>query len=184
MLDMDSGYNEDTPISMLLGDDIYTSEVQRLEGLGEPVTAASIAAATAALATIAGLIKKIGDIFPKGDKKNEEGMDEGSPTEPIQVDDSVTASANTEMVSMLPPGKSLPDKTTGTNTTENFWDKNKTWLKPTAIGVGVLAAALIVSKMMKDKKQGSSSVAGVDGVKKRKKRKGGGGNRKTPIAFM
>jgi hypothetical protein len=184
ILDMDNGYNEDTPISTLLGDDIYTSEVQGLEGLGEPVTAASIAAATAALATIAGLIKKIGDIFPKGDKKNEEGMDEGSPTEPILVDDSVTASANTEMVSMLPPGKSLPDKTTGTNTTENFWDKNKTWLKPTAIGVGVLAAALIVSKMMKDKKQESSSVAGVDGVKKRKKRKGGGGNKKTPIAFM
>jgi len=64
--------NEYSPLSTLLGHNIYYSEnVQGLEGLGqlgEPVSAAAITAATAAMATIAGLIKSIGSIFPKKEK--------------------------------------------------------------------------------------------------------------------
>jgi len=54
-----------TSLSQLLGPEIYYSEngYQSLGELGEPVTLAVVAAASGAIATIAGLIKKIGDIF-------------------------------------------------------------------------------------------------------------------------
>jgi hypothetical protein len=54
-----------TPIRELLGDELFYSEnsVGALGELGEPVTLASIAAASGVLATIAASIKKIGDLF-------------------------------------------------------------------------------------------------------------------------
>lgn len=73
------GLNEDMPLNQLLGHEIYYSEnVQGLEGLdgfeglegfGEDAdlgaaTAASVAAASTVLTTIAGLIKSIGSLFP------------------------------------------------------------------------------------------------------------------------
>jgi hypothetical protein len=61
------GMDENTPLSGLLGD-IYHDEMSDMKGLGElgePVTAATIAAASGILGTIAALIKKIGSIFPK-----------------------------------------------------------------------------------------------------------------------
>jgi hypothetical protein len=187
IIQMDDNHSEATRLSELLGDEVYTSEMQGLEGLGEPVTAASIAAATGALATIAGLIKKIGDIFPKGNKKNEEGTEEGSPTEKVDVDDSGNDSGSATMVSALTPakGKALPDAADNPGT-ESFWDKNKTWLQPTAIGVGVLTAAFLIFKMIPKKTdtQKQPAIAGIDGIKKRKKRKGNNGNKKTPIALM
>jgi hypothetical protein len=61
------GMDENTPLSGLLGD-IYHDEMSDMKGLGElgePVTAATVAAASGILGTIAALIKKIGSIFPK-----------------------------------------------------------------------------------------------------------------------
>jgi hypothetical protein len=61
------GMDENTPLSGLLGD-MYHDEMSDMKGLGElgePVTAATIAAASGILGTIAALIKKIGSIFPK-----------------------------------------------------------------------------------------------------------------------
>jgi hypothetical protein len=185
---MDDMQNESTPLSELLGDEIYTSEMQGLEGLGEPVTAASIAAATGAVATIAGLIKKIGDLFPKGHKNNEEGKEEGSPTEKVDVDDSGATNPDTNFQSALVKSPSATDQTADKTTDSNegnFWDKNKTWLKPTAIGVGILAAAYIAFKMIPKKanEHGQPAVSGMEGVKKKRRNKGGG-NKKVPIALM
>jgi hypothetical protein len=182
IIGMDDNHNESTPLSELLGDDIYSSEMQGLEGLGEPVTAASIAAATGALATIAGLIKKIGDLFPKGDKKNEEGKEEGSPTEKVEVDDSGATNPDNSFQSALVKSPSPSDKP-GDPAGENFWDKNKTWLKPTAIGVGILATAYLVSRMIPKKANTPQqpAVSGIEGVKKKRKDKG---DKKTPIALM
>ncbi|HYG53122.1 MAG TPA: hypothetical protein VD905_19620 [Flavobacteriales bacterium] len=58
-----------SPLSEVLGPEIYHEEyasVQGLGELGEVATATSMAAATGAIATIAALIKQIGNLFPKG----------------------------------------------------------------------------------------------------------------------
>lgn len=64
-----NGLHEDLPISQLLGASMYTSEgmheINGLGELGEPATAATIAAATTVLTTIVALIKKVGSIIPK-----------------------------------------------------------------------------------------------------------------------
>jgi hypothetical protein len=67
--------NEDTPISQLLGREIFYSEnvdgMNGFEGfgeLGEPITGAAIAAATAVVAAIAKNLKSIGDLFTKKNK--------------------------------------------------------------------------------------------------------------------
>ncbi len=54
-----------TPLPELLGPDIFYAEnsIGTLGELGEPVTAATITAASGVIAAIAGVIKKIGDIF-------------------------------------------------------------------------------------------------------------------------
>lgn len=62
------GLNEDMPLSQLLGRDMYSSEMEGVHGLGElgePATAATIAAATTVLTTIAALIKSVGSLVPK-----------------------------------------------------------------------------------------------------------------------
>lgn len=79
--------DEEMPLEQLLGSELYQDEsVSVLEGtgaLGEAVTAASITAASGAIAAIAALLKSIGNIFPKGHKQEkayEEG-EEGNPAE-------------------------------------------------------------------------------------------------------
>jgi len=65
--------SEYTPLQELLGD-MYDDE---LSGLGEPATGAAIATASAIIASIAGIIKSIGNIFPK----NQEGTQDFENTE-------------------------------------------------------------------------------------------------------
>jgi len=65
------------------------------------------------------------------------------------------------------PDNSGPEK-------ENFWDKNKKWLKPVAIGVGGLAIVAIGYKMLKTDKalnKSSPSLSGLSGVPYKKKKK-------------
>lgn len=56
----------------ILGDDIYYGELngfEGLHGLGEPITtSAAIAAASGSMGIVAGLLKKIGNLFKKGTK--------------------------------------------------------------------------------------------------------------------
>lgn len=72
-----------TPLSQLLGPDIYYDEnVRGMEGfegfgeLGEPATGAAIAAASGAVAAIAKILKSIGNIFG-GNQKGSEDFSEG-----------------------------------------------------------------------------------------------------------
>ncbi len=67
--------NENTPLSQLLGQEVFYSEnvdgMNGFEGfgeLGEPITGAAIAAATAVVAAIAKNLKSIGDLFSKKNK--------------------------------------------------------------------------------------------------------------------
>ena len=56
---------------------------------------------------------------------------------------------------------------------ETFWDKNKKWIKPVAIGVGGLTLIAIGFKMLKGKQQNKSSPKShsLSGVPRKKKKK-------------
>jgi hypothetical protein len=75
----------------VIGAELYDKENTNLSGLGEPITAASIAAATAALATLSQLLKQIGPV--KDGEDNTENPDASgdsvSPDEtaPLPTDD-------------------------------------------------------------------------------------------------
>jgi hypothetical protein len=70
------GLNEYMPLSQLLGQEIfYTENVEgmgSLGELGEPITLATIAAASGVLAGIVGMLQQIGDIFKKKQKASED----------------------------------------------------------------------------------------------------------------
>lgn len=261
------GMDIDTPLSQLLGPEIFYSEnlvgaedieglegigyeiVEGLEGiddgepligLGEPATA-SIAAASAAIATIAGLIKGVGNLFDSGKKVVQTVVPAKSnpaspqPTAPVtqatpvqqyqpammqQQEQSYTSSvapsapsvpdesgaspeeqdvpetpassvntATTASNEMMVTNSSLPTTTATTPATEGFWDKNKTWLKPTLIGVTGLGAAYIGYRVLtannKSKAQPKAeSLSGVNkprGKTKNKGKKKGGNKRISKI---
>jgi hypothetical protein len=73
-------YTEDHAISQIIGSDSYTSEMQDLEGLGEPATGAAIAAASTAISAIAGLLAAIGSLRKKNNTSKNSGNDSGTDT--------------------------------------------------------------------------------------------------------
>ncbi|HEX7904897.1 MAG TPA: transglutaminase-like domain-containing protein [Chitinophagaceae bacterium] len=88
---------------------------------------------------------------------------------------------NEASISIVPTQSSTPTSTTKSeNATpekkEGFWDKNKKWLKPVAIGVGGLIVIAVGVKLMKGNNSKSKSTArdhSLSGLpKKRKKQKG------------
>jgi hypothetical protein len=96
--DQVDGLHEDMPLSELLGAEMMSSEsMQEVNGmgeLGEPATAATIAAASTVLTTIVALIKKVGSLMPKkkgdaGENANREhSSGEGGGGESSSSDDS------------------------------------------------------------------------------------------------
>ena len=215
--------NEYTPLNQLLGVEIYHSEniegmedVAGLGDLGEPLTLASIAAASGVIAGIAGMIKQVGDIFKKKGKgsedfdeeKNQKAEKEAPPEpvapapelpEPTQQDAEpsysndkpIRASSNLPMVrengamtreieeSAAPytaeKVDAKTDDTKGDNDKQDgFWDKNKKWLKPVAIGVGGLSLIALAATLIKSSNNGSSNRPGsksLHGVPRKKQSK-------------
>ncbi|HBF89364.1 MAG TPA: hypothetical protein DDX39_12050 [Bacteroidales bacterium] len=184
--------NTATPLRKVLGEDIWQEEnVNGLEGLegvagigalGEVATAAAIAAATSVLAAIGGLLKSIGNIFPKKEK----GSDDFENTE---TEDNAAQQAAAEdgqlpaLPAIMQKNASLPasrddgedSKVTEDIATDNsdtssdsgsdsgdssdtgekqgFWAKNKKWLKPTMFGVGGLGLLFAGYKLLGGKKK-------------------------------
>ena len=238
--------NEYTPLDQLLGADIHYSEnIEGMEGfgeLGEPITLASIAAASGVIAGIVGMLKQVGDIFQKKSKasvdfdevKNEQADNEPLPggatntatAIPILPDDSMPVERDQPLLPNTPVNPNAPsviyeppmvkEKTpddvvvadkgvTRAATTavedlkpddnpDSFWDKNKQWLKPTAIGVGGVTILAIAIKMFKGKPGGtaqrrsspaSKSLRGLPRSKKHHRQKSKPRSRKkTAIALM
>lgn len=208
IIDDMSGMDENTPSSTLLGLDIYESE-----GFGElgsaTAAAASITAATGIIGAIAGLLKGIGNMFPK---KSKEGADFENP-DPTPGDGTSTAevsqnaanvkitnsddgSSTTSSTSDDAGNKKAMMKTSGGSTDssdtsdpdkpQGFWDKNKKWLKPTAIGLTGLGLVFLGVKMLHKPKPPASQAA-LTGVNQRKKKKKGGRKgkkKKQAVAYM
>jgi hypothetical protein len=153
--------DEKMPLRKVLGEEMYHDEnirgidemqgAEDVEGLGEPFTAASIASATGALGIIAGLIKKIGAIFPKKDaaSKDFETADQKSDTG-TGTEDKTNLPEKTEKQQKTPSKNSLQNQSQETITSDSgggatgdaapvgFWAKNKKWLKPTLFVAGGL----------------------------------------------
>lgn len=238
--------NEYTPMGQLLGQEIYFSEnVEGMEGLGElgePLTLASIAAASGVIAGIAGMLKQVGDIFLKKNKNsedfaeatNEQAEKEAAalPIDPAEVP--ALPEVSTSEVKATPSGETYPPPAQTTDNpsvpatsvvknssgssesdsggpvtiaenaetkiiktaedqdeaqeksltktdsgkvadpepTEGFWDKNKKWLKPVAIGVGGITVLVIGMKMLKSKDSKSKAPAkALNGFPKKKYKK-------------
>lgn len=115
-----NGLHEDMQLSQLIGVDIYHSEnIEGMNGLGElgePTTAASIAAATTVLTTIAALIKSVGSLFPN--KKNAStasentgGGESGGGAETSSSNESASQTSNES------PGTETSSEETGTENT-------------------------------------------------------------------
>jgi hypothetical protein len=214
-----SGMDENTPSETLLGIDIYQSE-----GFGElgsaTAAAASVTAATGIIGAIAGLLKGIGNMFPKkskdaedfnsteskpGDGTSEEEVSKGAAD--IKIVNSDNGSSNSSNSSDGDSGgesgggnnqKSLM-KTSNTSSSDSggdnsggdkppsFWEKNKKWIKPTAIGLTGLGLVFLGVKMMhKPKPPATAPTAQLTGIKSRKKKKKGGhkGKKKQAVAYM
>ncbi|MCC7302518.1 MAG: hypothetical protein IT233_07750 [Bacteroidia bacterium] len=165
--------NQLTPLPELLGNDIFLGENEETLGeLGEPVTAASITAASGALAVIAGLLKSIGNIFPKKDSPEskeyetaEKQSDSTNLTAEIEQNKNEisTMSVDSGSDSSSPESNqktSSDSNSQDTSEKEGFWDKNKSWLKPTLIGatgVGLLFLGYKAISSGKEQKQKSLS---------------------------
>ena len=224
-----SGLDEGTSTSVLLGNEMYHDE--NFNGFGElgsaTAAAASITAASGIIGAIAGLLKGIGNIFPK---KNKEGKDfenpesqagDGTSAEEVsqgaanvKITNSDTGESTTTTSSSGGGGESGGDgggsgdnskammrtANTSDSTSDSgsgsggdkpagFWEKNKKWLKPTAIGVTGIGLLFLGYKMMNKPKPPAPTPA-VSGqlkglTKRRKKRKGGNkGKKKQAVAYM
>jgi hypothetical protein len=177
--------NEATPLPELLGDEIFHSEnSESLGALGEPVTAASITASTGAIATIAALLKKIGNIFPKKEKEASADFETtDKDTDPGNVSTEIAQNKD-EIAKMDATAKKVDTSTDNASDSaddsagQGFWDKNKKWLKPTMWGAGGLTALYAGFKIFGGKKEETPKQ--LSGTKNKKHHP----QKKEPVALM
>jgi hypothetical protein len=240
-----------TPLEQLLGPDIYYSENERtfqgFQGfgeLGEPVTLASMGAASGVIMKLVSALKKIGGLFSSKGQGGSDGQSSGdsagqddkgdasggassgsdsppsnapaaaitsdteSPPAPVLTNRVSASSAGAGEDGTSSAGSAAPPVTddnnsSGTNnlspagiTTpvipvsaatgasaltagssslpvkDSFWTKNKSWLKPVAIGAGGLTLLAIGYHFLKPKAHpGGASLSGVPGSRKNHHRK-------------
>lgn len=200
-----------TPLEKLLGEEIYRSEntegnepIEGLGELGEPVTAASVTAASGVLAAIAALLKNIGNIFKAKEKGSEDfentadADQEASQTTASDLDN-FTIPEDFEMTSRSAMETDVQESTPGTsdkagdpNAQGTWWERNKKWAKPTAWITGLLSVAGISYGVYKssqknsdNKKSKSKAMSGTPKSKPKTKRKKKSKKGKiTPVTLM
>jgi len=164
------------PLREIIGQRAYTSEIEALEGLGEPATAAALAAASAVIASLAAILKNIGGL--KGTFK-QNPTDTTAITDNLQVE---TTNSDTALDPGLFPDDSPVQNRSASDTSspdpnanqDSWWSKNKKWALPTGIGVAVLGLAYGGYQMMKTDKPNKKSASrngGLSGVKRKYKSK-------------
>lgn len=163
------GLDENASPSTILGSEMYQDELSGVNddfgGLGV-VTATAIASATGVIGAIAALLKSVGNMFPKKGKEGEssEGGEAGDAAAESSTEDSEEGSSSKEK------GKSKETESNEDEKSEGFWDKNKKWIKPVAIGFGSLGLLFAGYKIVTHKKPQSAKLA-LSGVPKSKKRR-------------
>lgn len=189
-----TGYNQTSPLSKILGPSIYTSEVTANDSLGElgdPATAASLAASTGAMGIIAGLIKAIGDLFRKITHKDdattasdESGGDAATDTLPDSSADSGESYEETATTEDETAVTTADNGSAAKNGEPGTWDKIKNWVvenkKPLMItgavlvvGAGSLYAYKHYSQAKGKRAPATDGLSGTRKYKKRQKRGSG-----------
>jgi hypothetical protein len=192
--------HEEMNLKTLLGEELFhaenTKDIQGFGALGEPVTAATITAASGIIGAIAGLLKNIGSIFPKKGKdgnKDGDNPDAGSGSDSGSSTDSSSTTSTDDInnsSSLIKTNNTLPTKSDNTASDDNadasnsrsssnssssdtvketFWNKNKKWVKPAAIGVGTLGVIYLAYHLLKPSKKTKA----LTGLPKSAKKKGG-----------
>lgn len=179
------GLNEDMALSQLIGREMYSSEMEGVHGLGElgePATAATIAAASTVLTTIAALIKSVGSLVPKkkGEGGGESGSDEGGGEDSGGDSSSSEGSSESEGSEGSSSDEDSEEGTNGSASSEgggedeggsanrsvqksgakttkpSFWDDNKKWIKPVGYSVGAIGLIALIYQLLKPKLQPKS----------------------------
>jgi hypothetical protein len=154
------GMNQSSPLTKVIGQEIYysefmdgNSEIEGLGSLGEPITAASIAAASGVMAAIAALLKNVGSIFPKLKK---ESADFDNVTDANLEAEKINAAGTTDLEKLTEElqqentnvqNRSQETDDGGSSDTGDdappegtWWERNKKWFVPTLWGTGILSA--------------------------------------------
>lgn len=148
--------SSNSPLTVILGEEMYNTEVQTegMQGLGEPATATAIASASATVALIAGILKNIGDIKEKilpGRGTSQSEAQANAEIEKLNLPADDGSAALPALREADPAANNTSGDTTTGEPKEGFWDKNKKWIIPTGIGVGVLGLLYAGSKALKKK---------------------------------
>jgi hypothetical protein len=77
----------------------------------------------------------------------------------------------TSQASTSEAGIAVKSNTSNTPTKETYWDKNKNWLKPVAIGIGGISLIAIAYAVMKPKQTSVSAQGSLSGLSKKNKQK-------------
>lgn len=188
----DSYYDETTPLNVLLSG-IYEEEaVEGLDGLGV-VTATAVAAASSALAIIAGLIKQIGGM--KKDGKDVPSGEEGSPSENVDVDsesDAGDSGGSKKLMKKSSSGSSDSgsDDSGNGGGSNSFLEKTKAWVKenPMQAGAVALGTGIAIFLGVKHFTKKKEKQKGLSGAYHKKHKKGKSRTKqkhhKTPIALL
>lgn len=203
--------NENTPLTELLGQEMYYSEnmegLNELGGLGEPITAVSIGTASGVIATLAALLKSIGQLFPKGAKGSEdfeEGANQNAtipPPESFPVDPALLVNPdssgeeftlpdgsadftnnNTKMRTAVTTDDPSQKTTEPAPPKEGWFKRNWKWLVPTTV-VSAIGVGLGIHSYKKKKKKGVNGVSGLKLKSKKKKTQSLSGQIK-PVELM
>jgi hypothetical protein len=190
-------YDENTPLNVLLSG-IEDDGMEGLNGLGF-VTSAAVAAASSAMAIIAGLIKQIGGI-KKGGKDVPSG-EEGSSSDKVDTSDAggdsgdsgSGGSSNKMMKTSSSSSSDTSSDNSGGGGSGGFMEKTKAWVKEHpmqagAVAIGVTALGVLAVKHFTKKKEKPKGLSGVY-HKKHKKKKGKAKHthhkhHKAPIALL
>jgi hypothetical protein len=182
------------PLHTLLGNELFYEEnnaTNEVGELGEPVTIATTTAAMTAasgiMASISVLIKSIGSIFPKKegekdhpdfDEKELEKPDETSEEELKDAVENAAAANKEELVKAEEQPKAKEEEKSADEKKnekkddkkeDSFWEKNKTWVKPTAAvagGLTLLGISYLVFKPKPATKTTTNNVAPLQGLPK------------------
>lgn len=185
------GINNELPLTKILGQEMYYSEfmdgtegIDGLGSLGEPATATAIAAASGVIASIAALLKNLGNLFPGKSKEasdfentadaNTEAEKINSSIEEIDLD-KLTQDLENEQRQILSVSNNTENNDDKPPADGTWWERNKKWLKPTLWGTGIATTLGLGYLALKPKKGVKKKQKSLEGVhpKTKGKKKGG-----------
>jgi hypothetical protein len=211
-------WNQNMPLRELLSGysetkEMYEGSNESMQGLGEPATATAIAAASSAIALIAGLIKQLGNLKSKDNA--EASAQDGSAIDPNNINSQGSSNVDRSMLPpFLPnsfpnqssnqnPNQNLPKSpnnspsndpsnensannmdVTKTSSDEGFFTKAKDWIKANPIKAAGIGVGLITAGVLLYNHVKDSSANKKQSANNKSKRNGNRGSAKNGNGFL